>query len=1047
MVKLGIYEKVISNDLAEAIAEAPDLQSFTRAIDEAESPKVLSSYLASVVEKSLSSGSFEGDLERQVQLVNTIIGAIMEAAGEVDVEDPSIEKRAEQLLALIDKKSPIHSIDEKLGIPRPVTSLAQSSLFTGAVHEPSMVTEMKKEIASSDRIDMLVSFIKWSGLRLLLDELTDFTQRGGHLRVITTSYMGATDVKAIEWLSRLANTEIKVSYDTKRTRLHAKTYVFYRETGFSTAYIGSSNLSNAAISSGLEWNVKVTAQDLPDTMRKINATFESYWNSNEFETCDSDGIDRLNVALRAERSSGAKIAPMLFDIAPYPFQQEILDKLMAERTIHQSFKNLVVAATGTGKTVVSAFDYKRFCQANAGKPNRLLFVAHREEILKQSIACFQGVLKDLNFGDLFVGNFRPDSLAHLFVSIQTFQSQSLHERTSPDYYDFIVVDEFHHAAAPTYHKLLEYYKPKILLGLTATPERMDGKDILPYFDNRIAAEVRLPEAIDRKLLCPFQYFGVTDTVDLSEVKWTRGGYDKAELSQIYTYDQVAAERRADMIVRSIDKYITDIDEVKGLGFCVSVEHANFMAEHFNVWGIPSISLTADTPSSEREAAKSRLLNGEIKFIFVVDIYNEGVDIPEVNTVLFLRPTESLTIFLQQLGRGLRLAEGKDCLTVLDFIGQANKHYRFEEKYAALLTSSAKSVEREIKSGFMSLPKGCYIQLERKSKQIIYESIRSALGLRSGLISRIGSFENDSGLPLTLSNFLTHYNMDIRSIYSHGSFSRLCVQANVMPDFVEPEESLMTKAFQRISAIDSRRWISFLLRLLSNIDTIQNVTLDEGERRMVNMLQFTIWQKSAVECGFKSTVDALQHLKRNTRLYGELIDILQYRLDHIDFVDMRNDLNFDCPLDLHCTYSRDQIMVAMDFFKPSSVREGVKYLPDKKADIFFVTLNKSDKDYSPTTMYKDYSINDRLFHWQSQSTTSADSPTGQRYIDHQKTGNQIMLFVREGKKDDFGNTEGYTFLGTADYVQHEGTRPMSIIWKLHQPIPARFLKKTNQMIMG
>lgn len=1047
MVKLGIYEKVISNDLAEAIAEASDLQPFTRAIAEAESPKVLSNYLASVVEKSLSSDSLEGDLEKQVQLVNAVIGTIMEAAGEIDVEDPSIEKKAEQLLALVDKKNPIYLNDEKVGVPRPVTSLAQSSLFTGAVHEPSMVTEMKKEIASSDRIDMLVSFIKWSGLRLLLDELTDFTQRGGHLRVITTSYMGATDVKAIEWLSRLDNTEIKVSYDTKRTRLHAKTYVFFRETGFSTAYIGSSNLSNAAISGGLEWNVKVTAQDLPDTMRKIDATFESYWNSNEFETCNSNGIDRLNAALRAERSSGAKIAPMLFDITPYPFQQEILDKMMAERTIHQSFKNLVVAATGTGKTVVSAFDYKRFCQANAGKPNRLLFVAHREEILKQSIACFQGVLKDLNFGDLFVGNFRPDSLAHLFVSIQTFQSQGLDERTSPDYYDFIIVDEFHHAAAPTYHRLLEYYKPKILLGLTATPERMDGKDILPYFDNRIAAEVRLPEAIDRKLLCPFQYFGVTDTVNLSKIKWTRGGYDKAELSQIYTYDQVVAERRADMIVRSIEKYITDIDEVKGLGFCVSVEHANFMAEHFKVWGIPSISLTADTPSSEREAAKGRLLNGEIKFIFVVDIYNEGVDIPEVNTILFLRPTESLTIFLQQLGRGLRLAEGKDCLTVLDFIGQANKHYRFEEKYAALLTSSARSVEKEIKSGFTSLPKGCYIQLERKSKQIIYESIRSALGISSGLISRIGSFENDSGLPLTLANFLTHYNMDIRSIYAHDSFSRLCVQANAMPDFIELDESLITKAFQRISIIDSRRWISFLLRLLPNIDTIQNETLDEGERRMMNMLQFTIWQKSAVECGFKNTVDALQNLKHNTRLYSELIDIMQYRLDHIDFVDMRNDLNFDCPLDLHCTYSRDQIMVAMDFFRPSSVREGVKYLPDKKADILFITLNKSDKDYSPTTMYKDYSINDRLFHWQSQSTTSADSPTGQRYINHQKTGNQIMLFVREGKKDAFGNTEGYTFLGTADFIQHEGTHPMSIIWKLHQPIPARFLKKTNQVIMG
>ncbi len=1047
MVKAGIYEQVINKDLADAIANEPDLQPFTSAIDHTEAPKILSSYLASVLEKGLSSNGFEGDLGEQVRLVNDIVNTIVKATCEVHFEGLSIDPKAEQLLALIEKKNIIYQFNEKAGVPRPETSISQSSLFTGAVHEPSMVTELRKEIASSDRIDMLVSFIKWSGLRLLMDELTEFTQRGGHLRVITTSYMGATDVKAVEWLFRLTNTEIKVSYDTKRTRLHAKTYVFSRETGFSTAYIGSSNLSNAAISSGLEWNVKVTAQDLPDTMRKVNATFESYWNSSEFEKLDDMGIDRLGCALKAERLSGGKLSPMLFDITPYPFQQEILDKLLAERAIQGSYKNLVVAATGTGKTVVSAFDYKRFCRANVGKPNRLLFVAHREEILKQSIACFRGVLKDQNFGDLFVGNFRPNKLDHLFVSIQTFQSQCFDEKTSSDYFDFIIVDEFHHAAAPTYQRLLEHYKPKIMLGLTATPECMDGKSILPYFDDRIAADVRLPEAIDRKLLCPFQYFGVTDTVDLSEVKWTRGGYDKTELSNVYMLNRLVAERRADMIIRSIDKYVTDINDIRGLGFCVSVEHAKFMAEHFNVWGTPSISLTSDSTDEERDTAKRRLLSGDVKFIFVVDIYNEGVDIPEVNTVLFLRPTESLTIFLQQLGRGLRLADGKECLTVLDFIGQVNKRYRFEEKFAALLNSSAKSVEGEIKNGFVSLPKGCYIQLERKTKEIIYENIRNALGIRSGVISRIASFEDDSGLPLTLSNFLTHYHLDIRSIYAYSSFSRLCAQAKVRSEFSEPDEDLLTKAFQRLSFIDSRRWISFLLRLLPAIDNVHEEALNATERRMLQMLQFTIWQKSTAECGFTSTVDGLQQLKRNTHLYGEFQDFLRHQLGRIDFIDGRNDLNFDCPLDLYCTYSRDQIMVSMDFLKPSTVREGVKYLPDKKADVLFVTLNKSDKDYSPTTMYNDYSINELLFHWQSQSTTSTDSPTGQRYINHQKMGHQILLFVRERRKDVFGNTEGYTFLGTADYTQHEGSHPMSITWKLHQPIPARYLKKTNQMIVG
>ena len=671
------------------------------------------------------------------------------------------------------------------------------------------------------------------------------------------------------------------------------------------------------------------------------------------------------------------------DILPYSYQQEILDKLDAERAVRGYYHNLVVAATGTGKTVVSALDYKRFRKLNSKAPCRLLFVAHREEILKQSLYTFRAVLKDANFGEMFVGNYKPESIDNLFISIQTFNSQSFTEKTTADFYDYIIVDEFHHAAAPSYQKLLSYYQPKILLGLTATPERMDGKTIMPYFNDRIAAEIRLPEAIDRKLLSPFQYFGVTDSIDLDKLKWAAGGYDKSELSKIYTINGAASTMRADLVVRSLLKYVTDIDDVKGLGFCVSIEHAKFMSNYFNQQGIPSINLTGKSADDERKNAKQLLISGENRFIFVVDIYNEGVDIPEVNTILFLRPTESLTVFLQQLGRGLRLAENKECLTVLDFIGQANRKYNFEDKFAALLSNTTRGVTREIKDGFISLPKGCYVQLEKKAAKYILENIRSSYGNTAGLIAKIAAFEEDTGLALTLANFLHYHHLDPRSIYKFDSFSRLCARADVIDNFDEPAEETLKKAFVRLVSIDSRRWIQFLLTVLPKLSSLDVSKLSDIEQRMMQMFYVSVFLKTVEDWNVPEVADNMKMLSDSTVMLHELTELLRYKLDKIDFIDKPVEVGFDCPLDLHCTYTRDQILVALEFF---------------------ITLNKSDKDYSPTTMYNDYSINSELFHWQSQSTTSESSATGQRYILHKERGSKILLFVREFKSDrKFGTT--------------------------------------------
>ncbi len=1048
-LKSGLYEEVINASLSKELENKAENQKAIKPIEKEDASDVLSVYLKDIIYRGLN--ALGEDTSHKLELINKIVGLIRTETDDEDFSSLTVPE-PQQLLAYIDDMK-----DERIAsrnafkissLSRPLTPLSRTTLFTGAKGDPQMFEELKREIPSSDRIDMLVSFIKWSGLRQIINELCRYTEHGGKLRVISTSYMGATDVKAVEELSKLPNTEIKISYDTKQTRLHAKAYLFHRDSGFGTAYVGSSNLSKIALSSGLEWNLKITQKDQETTFNKISQTFESYWNSDEFENYDSSSLDRFRSAIQSERNHDTASATPIYtlEIRPFFYQKEILNELDAERKIRNNYRNLVVAATGTGKTVISALDYRRFARENPKSPSRLLFVAHRREILQQSLNTFRQVLRDANFGEMLTGNDIPDRLDYLFVSIQSFNSKDLTAKLGRDFYDYIVVDEFHHAAASSYQKLLEYFQPKILLGLTATPERMDGRNVLEYFNNRIAAEIRLPEAIDKKLLCPFQYFGVADGTDLGSLKWTKGSYDRTELSNLYSINRNAAEKRASLIVKSLETYLSDINETKGLGFCVSVEHARFMEEYFNNSNIPSMSLTGDDSEEKRNTAKQRLVSGEVKFIFVVDIYNEGVDIPEVNTVLFLRPTESLTVFLQQLGRGLRLSEDKECLTVLDYIGQSNQKYNFMEKFEAISRRTGKSFRQNLEDDFIPAPTGCSIQLEKIAREAVLKTVKASYSNINGLIRLLSTFTEDTGKDLSLSSFLDYYQFSPLYIYSRKetTFSKLLVKAGVRENFSEKIEENMYSAFARFSSTDSREWIDFLISI-TNRENIDFDRLTENETLMLKMFYITIWNSNTEDFGSRKTKEDFELLFSSPVMLSELRELLEYRYSRIDFIDKPVNLGFPCPLAVHASYTKNQILTALGVDNPNDIREGVKEIREKKVDVLFVTLNKSDREYSASTMYKDYSISETLFHWESQNKTTPESAVGQRYIHHVELGYRILLFVRENKKDEYGVTEPYTFLGKAQYVSHEGSKPMSIIWKLDEPIPPRFINKTNRLL--
>lgn len=1049
-MKQGLYEQIINNETGRRLSslESSVYDIGKEPIDAEEARKLLSNYIATVTRRALKvvreQTNDEDAVLAQIRTCNEIISTLKNSLDEEELDQLRLDEQGELLTFVYSKINSIRGIKGEK-VTRPATPLSQSSLFTGSHSEPNMMNELKHEILTADRIDWLVSFIKWSGLRCLMEQLEQFTTNGGQLRVITTTYMEATDYKAIMELSKLPNTEIRISYDTDRTRLHAKAYVFKRDTSFTTAYVGSSNLSNPALTSGLEWNLKVTEKDSYDVLKKIEATFESYWNDREFKpfsAVDKEHVQKLKQALRKKKEQDKESLPFHFDIMPYDYQKEVLEKLEAQRTLYGKTKNLLVAATGVGKTVISAFDYKRFLHKHPQA--RLLFVAHREEILKQSRETFQFILKDLNFGELHVGNNQAQSINHLFMSIQSFNRMKLTEITTPDFYDFIIVDEFHHAAAPSYQKLLSYYQPKILLGLTATPERMDGKDILRFFEDTIAAEIRLTDAIDRKLLSPFHYFGVTDNVDLTRVKWSRRGYDLQELENLYTNNKI----RVTQIINSLKKYVTDLDEVKGLGFCVSVEHALYMAKVFNEMGIPAIALHGGSKEEERNTAKGRLASGEIKIIFVVDLYNEGVDIPEVNTILFLRPTESLTVFLQQFGRGLRLAEGKECLTVLDFIGQAHQEYNFREKFRALIGKTKHSIQHYVENGFASLPRGSFIQLEKQAKEYILRNVKQGTINRKSLVNKMKYFEGDTGLKLTLEHFVQYHGLSLYEFYGgrtgNRTFRGLMVEAGLLEPFEKKDADYLAKRIPALLSLNSRRLLKFLIGYLEDGQKPQN----EEERLMINMFYYTFYRSEPNKQGFGGIEEAVKSIVSSDAFREEILEILKYNYAHIDFVDKKNPFPYDCPLDVHCKYSTDQVLAAFGFWteeKAPNFREGVKHFADKETDIFFITLNKSDKDFSPSTLYEDYAINERLFHWQTQSRTSQESKTAQRYIHHKQLGSRIALFVREYKEEN-NYTSPFVFLGEAEYVRHEGNKPISFVWRLKEEMPPALVPAANKVIV-
>jgi superfamily II DNA or RNA helicase len=1003
-LKPGLYESIVTEALARSLDDRAELRDLSKS----EAARRLAGRFSEHLLGALGSLPKDGRPGSQVALVNELVAVVERHARGFSLQDDGVQA------ALL---TGIHAADNTPLPPRPQLPLSESGLYINANREQRLDLALSLEIQSADRIDMICAFLFWTGYRALRPALRAHLAAGRPLRVLTTVYGGMTQSRVLDELVELG-AEVKLSYETGSTRLHAKAWLLHRDSGFSTAFVGSSNLSHAALTSGLEWNVRLSSVENAGVFRELEGAFNNHWEDSEFFDYDPE---QFAAALDAQRGPHLRA---VFALSPRPFQAAVLERLSTERELHDRHRNLVVAATGTGKTVIAALDYRALC-ARAGRRLRLLFVAHRREILQQSLHTFCHALSDGSFGELFVDGQRPHRGEHVFASIQSLSRSDL-ARWAPDHFEVVIVDEFHHAAADTYTRLLERLQPAELLGLTATPERNDGRSVLEWFDGRIASELRLWDAIERGFLVPFQYLAVADGTDLRSA-WKRGRYDLAALGNLYT----GHHRRAHLIIEALGEHIGDPTAMRAIAFCVSIAHAEFMTEALNEAGVASAVVTGRTSKAERDHAIRALRDGQLSCVVTVDVFNEGVDIPEIDTVLFMRPTESATVFLQQLGRGLRRAEGKRCLTVLDFVGQPHDRFRYADRFRALLgRMGRRELKRQVEHGFPFLPSGCSIELDSRSQEIILDNVSRSLRLdRRSLAAEL----RDSGAR-DLRGFLESAGLEPTDLYRGGrTFSELARIVGLPIAAAGPQEAALGRGLARLLHVDDQSRLRAWKRWLQG-------RAEDGDcpRALQLMLMTTLW---GPDCA-GDLVAAARNLWEHEALHAELLQLLDVLAGDLSHRTMSFVHAARLPFQLHATYRLNEVMAGLGDVRKGRLylpREGVHFDVPSECNLLFVTIQKEEADYSSSTMYADYAMGPARFHWQSQSGTRPTDKKGLRHVEHETRGITPLLFVREYKKDDRNETMPYRFLGPVRLESWSGARPMDVVWELQTEMPAEVLQ--------
>jgi superfamily II DNA or RNA helicase/HKD family nuclease len=981
--------------------------------------------------------------------VATAVGTLLRDALDAALDDASDDRdrilsMANELLTLLDRHAPgsfakphdwtlstsrLRAVVERpaSGYARPLGSLHRSSLIANAEGD-RLIDHLRSEFDSADRIDLLCAFVKLSGVEKLRTVLERHCElRGRPLRVLTTTYMGASDVKAIERLASLRNTIVKVSYDVEVTRLHAKAWLFNRNSGMSTAYVGSSNLSHAAQTDGLEWNVRIAESEQPALVEQFRETFEQYWDdARSFEAFDlREPAQRARLARalspvsRDDGDSG-----VLIELEPKAYQKPILEELAAARRLGRH-RNLIVAATGTGKTVMAALDYTAL--RAEGRVDSLLFVAHRREILEQSRSVFRAALQLRDFGEMLHQFEKPTVGRHVFASIDSLGAGA---SVDPTRFDMVIFDEVHHAGADTWDALLAKLAPRELLGLTGTPERADGIDYEHHFPRPWVGNLRVWNAIPDALV-PFRYYMLdVGGVDLRDVSWSRAGrYVGTELSgKLVDAADIFVERA----MRALRDHVGRPEELRAIAFCVDRRHAESIAERFTRNGYKTQVLTEDTGRDERRRARHDLDGGRVQILCVVDLYNEGVDVPNVNTLFFFRPTESATVFLQQLGRGLRRTRTKSELVVFDLTGRHRLEFRFDRRLRALLGHTPRELKELVERGTGRLPSGCHLQFDEVAREEVLAQLQRAVpvdvrGIRALLREPVHA-------TLPLDAFLRETEVELPDLYAKGrSWSLLRREVGLdVGRLDETEAAALANVHKLIFVGDDVRLASW-----ERFARLEPPT-DELGRRLLAMLFVVLygkelaigpptWELWASHAGLRAelTVLATVLATRNAILVEP------------------HELDATIPLRLHASYLGAELSAAFgERTARGHLRDyytGVERAAGGRYDLLFVTLQKAaaKKEH---LKYRDFPLNEQRFHWQSKARTTRDSREGRRHLDPAGEGCTPLLFVRVAEDDRPGVTAPFQYLGPVTPDGAEGERPISIEWKLAFAMPTSLVRR-------